>query len=322
MSRSFELKTAKREDITLSFGIFGASGSGKTYSALSLATGIVSVTGGDIVVIDTENGRAAHYADKFNFQVFDFQPPFNSETYLDALKAFDKKGRVIIVDSMSHEHSGEGGVLDRHAEFMNERDNKPQYAQIGWAQVKKGRKALIAQLPRMKSHLILCFRAKQGIRQERNDKGKIEPVNVGWVEEGADAILYEMTGSALLTPSSNGVPNWSPEGKASRELIKKPLSFRGIIDTSEAFSEEMGRKLALSAKGKAEPVKPTDMSPKAFIEAASKRASQAINHAQLLEFRKSSLEYGKNAGYNEDVMMEATDFFLARENFYNSKGGA
>ena len=48
--RKFEDKEAVREAVPLLVGLFGASSSGKTYSALRLASGMREVTGGDIYV--------------------------------------------------------------------------------------------------------------------------------------------------------------------------------------------------------------------------------------------------------------------------------
>lgn len=92
---TFTLRPAVREKIGLLFAVAGASGSGKTFSALLLARGIANGTG-KIAVIDTEAGRALHYAPKpgeqadhtkgtFNFMHLDFQPPFAPERYIEAI---------------------------------------------------------------------------------------------------------------------------------------------------------------------------------------------------------------------------------------------
>ena len=66
-ARTFTDKEAKRMHVPLLIGLVGSSGSGKTFSALRIATGIQKVTGGDIYYIDTESRRALHYADAFKF---------------------------------------------------------------------------------------------------------------------------------------------------------------------------------------------------------------------------------------------------------------
>ena len=67
--------------------LIGGTGSGKTYTAMRLASGIA----GDkpFVVIDTEAGRAKHYADSFKFDHGDLKAPFRPDAYADAIKAAD-----------------------------------------------------------------------------------------------------------------------------------------------------------------------------------------------------------------------------------------
>ena len=120
---AFTIRPAVREKIGLLFGIAGASGSGKTFCALTLAKGIANGTG-KIAVIDTEAGRALHYAPKpgislekqpgaFEFLHLDFGPPFTPERYVEAIQACEEAGAtVIVIDSMSHEWNGEGGCSE------------------------------------------------------------------------------------------------------------------------------------------------------------------------------------------------------------------
>jgi len=63
MEREFILQPAVKEEVPLFVGLVGPSSSGKTYTALRLATGIHKVMNqpGGIIVIDTENRRALHY---------------------------------------------------------------------------------------------------------------------------------------------------------------------------------------------------------------------------------------------------------------------
>jgi ABC-type sulfate/molybdate transport systems ATPase subunit len=76
MSRTFTDSPAVRESVPLLVGLMGASGSGKTYSALRIATGMQRVAGGEIFVIDTESKRSLHYADTFKFRHVPFDAPF------------------------------------------------------------------------------------------------------------------------------------------------------------------------------------------------------------------------------------------------------
>src|SRR4029079_18921024 len=111
--RSFDDKPAVRERVPLLVGLVGPSGGGKTFSALRLAKGFQRVTGSEVYFIDTEARRALHYADRFQFRHVAFGAPFGPLDYLAAIQHCVAKGaKTIIVDSMSHEHEGPGGVLE------------------------------------------------------------------------------------------------------------------------------------------------------------------------------------------------------------------
>ena len=119
MQRVFVAKPAVRESVPLLIGLMGCSGSGKTFSALRLATGIQRVSGGEIYGIDTEARRMLHYADNFKFKHIQFDAPFGSLDYLAAMRQCVEAGaKVVIVDSMTHEHTGSGGYLETQEKEM------------------------------------------------------------------------------------------------------------------------------------------------------------------------------------------------------------
>jgi len=69
-----KLQQTQRHNVKLRLGISGASGFGKTYSALQLAYGM-SNDWSKIAVIDTENSSASLYSDLGNFNVLNLSPP-------------------------------------------------------------------------------------------------------------------------------------------------------------------------------------------------------------------------------------------------------
>ncbi len=121
---TFQFQPAVRVRVPLVIGIAGASGAGKTMSALRLARGLAGGDDHKIGVLDTEGGRALHYAPApheqpggplFGFQHGDIKPDFTPETYADAIAAADAAGfEVIVLDSFSHEWDGVGGLHDIH----------------------------------------------------------------------------------------------------------------------------------------------------------------------------------------------------------------
>lgn len=253
-ARPFDDAPAEREQSPLLIGLAGASGSGKTFSALRLATGIVSVTGGEIYFIDTDNRRALHYADRFKFRHVGFNPPFSSLAYVDAIRHCVKKGAgAIIIDSMSHEHEGEGGMLsyqeaelDRMAgdDFRKRESMK----MLAWAKPKAARRALIIEIQRLGIPTIFCFRAKEGVKPIKVN-GKTEVVQQGFSPIAGDEFVFEMTLNTLLLPGSKGVPTWTSEQPGEHRMIKLPVQFESLESVRAPLDEKLGENLAKWAKG-------------------------------------------------------------------------
>jgi len=250
-SRTFEDTQATRQRVPVLVGLTGSSGSGKTFSALRLATGIQRVTGGDIGYIDTEARRSLHYADRFKFRHLEFKAPFGPLDYLAAIQHFASKGvRTIVVDSASHEHEGAGGVLEMHeqetdrlAKAWNQSREKVQLT--AWAAPKAQRRKLINSILQMDVNAIFCFRAKEKIKVV---PGK-NPVQLGWMPIAGEEWIYEMTVNCLLYPAGGGVPVWKTEEPGERQMLKLPAQFESIFSKAQPLSEDIGESLAKWAAG-------------------------------------------------------------------------
>lgn len=229
----------------LFIGLYGPSGSGKTYSALRLATGIQEILGGEIAIVDTEADRARHYKPPFQFTHYPFAAPYRSVDYLAALRQLVASGaRTIIVDSMSHEHSGPGGVCETHDALVAEKGQN--YTFTAWRIAKAGRKQLItAMTTEFKGCcFIFCFRAK-----DATDFEVKPPRKLGWMPISDDDFLFEMTLCALLAPGSEGVPTFKSDMVGERQFLKLPGQFRAIFQEKKALDENTGRALAEWAAG-------------------------------------------------------------------------
>ena len=251
---SFEFKPATREQTPLLVGLVGPSGCGKTYSALRLATGIQTVVGGSIAVIDTEARRSLHYADRFKFLHLAFDPPHGPDRYLEAIKAALQAGaKTIVVDSMSHEHEGNGGVLEQHETELDRLagdDYRKREAMnfLAWAKPKAARRKLINGLLQMQANLVFCFRAKEKIKLLKDATGKTKPVQIGWQAIAGEEYVFEMTDRFLLPPGANGIPDLSEE--ARREGVPKmPADHASIVVPGAQLDENMGSALAQWALG-------------------------------------------------------------------------
>ncbi len=257
--RRFIVQPAVRHEVPLLIGLVGPSGSGKTYSALRLATGMAGSSGsGPIVLIDTENRRAEHYADQFAFQHIDFAPPYGPLDYLAALQAAERvEPSVIIIDSLSHEHDGEGGTLDCvTAELDRLAGTDPtlqqRLAAAAWRRPKASRRAMLSGLLRMRAHVIVCIRATERTRMTREPMAT-EPVELGLTPIAAPEFLFELTCSTLLKAGAQGEPCWASTLAGEHAAIKLPRQFVDVFRGGGALSEKHGERMARWASGEVLP---------------------------------------------------------------------
>lgn len=249
--RDFEDTEAKRSRVPLMLGLVGPSGGGKTYSALRLATGIQRVTGGDIFVIDTESRRALHYADRFKFRHVDFRAPFGPLDYLAAFEHCVRKGaKIVICDSMSHEHEGPGGVLEMHATERTRlatlwKTKESAAEMAAWGLPKGQRRRMINSLLQLPISTISCFRAKNKLRVIR---GK-DPEHRGFMAIAGEELVFEMTMNCLLLPKADGVPTWHSDEEGEQLTMKLPEQFRELFAQRAPLSEDLGESMAQWAEG-------------------------------------------------------------------------
>jgi hypothetical protein len=248
---SFQLRQAKRENVWLLLGLAGGTGAGKTWSAMEIAAGLSGEK--PFAVVDTENGRASHYADDFQFQVVDLTAPFTPERFQQAIAACVAAGHeVIVVDSMSHEWEGVGGLLEQHEAEMGGNQNKNLSA---WIKPKMAHRKFVTYLLQVQAHIIICFRAAERVEAQRGANGKMEIVPKrtltgldGWVPITEKSLPFELTASFLLTADAPGVP----------KPIKLQHQHRLLIPTDQPLNREVGVALAHWAAGDAGPASEHD----------------------------------------------------------------
>jgi hypothetical protein len=307
MARVFEDRPAVRERTPLLVGLVGPSGSGKTYSALRLATGFQRVTGGDVYVIDTEARRSLHYADSFNFRHLPFGAPFGSLDYLEAIEHCVRKGAgTIIVDSMSHEHEGPGGVLEQHDAELKRMGGQLSKSMLAWARPKADRRRMINGILQMQCNFIFCFRAKEKLKVVRGE----EPKPLGWMPIAGEEFVYEMTLNALLLPASNGRPAWQSDMPGERAMMKLPRQFAEVFAQSPQLTEDVGVELARWSAG----VQVEQLTPDQFIEryaicpdAATFRALEACRAAAWKAMPPAAKQEVKSARDRAEAILRAID---------------
>lgn len=236
------LVKAGDEPRRLLMDLYGPSNSGKTYSALVIASGIVDEIGGNIAMIDTE-GRGNLYERKFTFDRWVMDSPFSPEAFMKAYEMLDSRYSVIITDTISDEYEGIGG-LQEIAEAQ-----KVQNEVAKWAAPKARHRKLMARVRQLKAQHIFCVRAEdkieivEGEDQRGNKKKLVRPL--GWTRVAEKKWKYDMTVGLRFEPDARGVC-----------IVDKMIEdLEGTLVTGEVVPREFGRSLARWALGKDQPAK-------------------------------------------------------------------
>lgn len=215
-----QLQTANRKQAKIKMGIQGVSGGGKTLGALLIAFGITN-DWNKIAVIDSENRSSHLYAHLGQYKVLNLEPPFTPERYVQAIDTCEKAGmEVIILDSISHEWEGKGGILDIHSNMVGN-------SFTNWAKLTPRHNAFVEKMLQCSCHVIATVRSKQDyVLNERNGKQIPEKVGLkGVTREGMD---YEFTlmlevdikHNAIATKDRTGIFVGKPEFRITMETGK------------------------------------------------------------------------------------------------------
>jgi hypothetical protein len=177
-------RKAKAEQAALKVGLYGLSGSGKTFTSLLLAEGLAKLTKKRIAYVDTERGTDFYCKEiperKLHPQAFDFDALYTKSIteVIDAVKGLSPaEYSVIVIDSITHiweaarlAYSGKEtsiGTIPFHA----------------WAKIKKPYKELINLLLSSPLHVFFCGR--QGNEFETDEEsGELKKVGVKMKAEG------------------------------------------------------------------------------------------------------------------------------------------
>jgi len=179
------LQKAERKQAVIKLALQGPSGSGKTYSSLLIAYGLV----GDwnkIAVIDTENNSSHLYSHFGPYNVLSLSEPFSPERYIESIEACEKAGMsAIIIDSISQEWEGSGGLLEVHS-------NMAGNSFTNWNKVTPKHNAFVQKILQSPIHILATIRSKQDyVLTDKN--GKMVPEKVGLKGVTRDGMDYEFT---------------------------------------------------------------------------------------------------------------------------------
>lgn len=277
----FVVTKAERQNVKARIGLTGATNTGKTWSALLIAKGLLEsekvyvkgtteIDWSKICIIDTERNRSLFYANNGVFGKFshiNFEPPYDPESYVEAVKVAEENGaKVIIIDSLSHAWNGTGGVLEIVNDRTESSRSKNQFT-AGWGGKEGGtalQNKMIDSILSSKAHIIATFRQKMEYVQERNETtGRTEINKIGIKPVQRDDLEYEFD----VTLKFNN--------DHTAEIIKNTLSFIDedelkIKPLDESFGKQLGDYLATGE----DPEKIKEESRKALINNIKEEAKQ------------------------------------------------
>lgn len=187
----FTITEAVREQSCIKLYEEGASGTGKTASALKLAYGLAKGNWKKIGIIDTEHNRSKKYVNTNHiglevgsFLHIDMKPPYTPDRFKGAVKALADAGcEVIIIDSLTHLWNGEGGMQDIQQTLGGQFKH--------WKEAKAQWNSVIKDIMYTDTHFIVTGRMKMKHTMQPDEHGKQQVVKLGVESESEKDIDYE-----------------------------------------------------------------------------------------------------------------------------------
>jgi hypothetical protein len=185
MAMQFHKAVRKRAKLRLA--ITGPAGSGKTYGALKIAKGM----GGKVAVIDTERGSASLYSHLLEFDTLELDAPYTPERFIEALHAAEEAGYdVIILDSITHEWNGSGGILEQVDTIAKAQFRGNSWG--AWNVLTPRHRRFVDAILQSSAHVIATMRSKTETDQV-DDNGRKKVIKLGMKAEQREGAEYEFT---------------------------------------------------------------------------------------------------------------------------------
>ena len=156
----------------LRIALDGFAGSGKSFTALRLATGIASIAKSRIAMIDTDGKQSLLYANYFDFDMVSLSEPSPANITKAVEAAIAAGYKVIVVDTASLAYAGKGGYLEHAAqigETSNNKDGRSHYTIPSryW-------NAMMNTIKNCDAHIIVTYRLKEASNKDGSKSIEVE----------------------------------------------------------------------------------------------------------------------------------------------------
>jgi len=205
-------KAASKKQQKLRLAITGLAGSGKTFSALRIATGM----GGKIAVIDSEHASSELYAARFSFDICPLKT-YEIEEYVDAIESAGTAGyNVIVIDSLSHAWEK---LLERVDNIADQRYRGNTFR--AWAEGSELHKKLVETILSSPCHVIGTIRTKAEYAVD-TESGKTKVTKLGTAPKQREGFEYELSVVMEMSQKHIGFISKDRTGKFQDKYIECP----------------------------------------------------------------------------------------------------
>jgi hypothetical protein len=218
---AFVLEKAAKEQAKARWVIEGPAGSGKTFTSLSVASGL----GDTIAVIDTVRRQSLVFADRFNFDVLHMADNFHPEQLIEALGvccAFD----TTIIDTFTSFWSGPLGMLAQ-VDLLS--DGRPGSSfNNGWKEMRPIEQKMIDAILAHPGHVIMTVRVKTDYQSQQGADGKWAPKKIGLKPDQREGLDYEMGIVTAIDMSHTLTFTKSPYAGFDGRVVERPTEELGL----------------------------------------------------------------------------------------------
>lgn len=249
-------------------------------------------------MIDTEKDSGKLYSDLTQFDHCGLSEPYTPERFIALINGAESAGYdCLVIDSMSHEWNGAGGVLEIH-------DTMPGNSWTNWSKVNPRHDAFINAMLNAKCHIIATIRSKQAYTQEVGSNGKQQVKKLGMAPQQRDGVEYEFTAVLKMDISHNA------EGDKDRT---------GLFPVGEWIlpTIETGKNLAAWLGAGVEPVVDVKKAIKEDIAPTINNDSRTKVETALAwidNHIKSSTSAGLQAGWDQHFIPRLKEFTAEHQN--------
>jgi hypothetical protein len=176
----------------------------------------------------------SHYANEFEFDVYNMPPPFNGNGFLAAARGAEAEGyAAVVIDSFSLEWSGTGGVLHEHARQWAAANYAANKSDQMWNRVKgpgSEHKLMMDGFLQLTIPVIFCLRAKF----------VADHLGGGMKIDQDKTFMFDWTVGLTLHPETPGMPRYDLVDAKKKPLWKVQDQHMHLFPDRQLISEEAG----------------------------------------------------------------------------------